>query len=118
MRVISKVPTEQIKFKTDVLLDVSTEKDLAPDALKVLESLKDMPVSVNENLPWKNQKRVYDIKIKKIDTKSFTALLTLDGGIPLKRLVSGTNIEPSMSILLENVCKCTTFDFHKIVTSN
>lgn len=118
LRVISKVPTEQIKFKTDVLVDVSTEKDLAPDALKVLESLKDMPVSVNENLPWKNQKRVYDIKIKKIDTKSFTALLTLDGGIPLKRLVSGTNIEPSMSILLENVCKCTTFDFHKIVTSN
>jgi len=118
LKVISKVPTEQIKFKTDVLLDVTTEKDLVPETLKVLESLKDMPVSVNENLPWKNQKRVYDIKIKKIDTRSFTAMLTLDGGIPLKRLVSGTNMEPSMSILLENACKCTTFDFHKIVTSN
>src|SRR5574340_446270 len=118
LRIISKVPTEQIKFKTDVLLEVSTEKDLVPGVLNVLESLRDMPILVNENLPWKNQKRVYDIKIKKLDTRSFTVMLTLDGGIPLKRLVTGTNIEPSLSMLLENVCKCTTFDFHKIVTGN
>lgn len=119
LRVISKVPTDQIKFKTDVLLEITTEKDLvAPDALNVLKGLKDMPISISENLSWKNQKRVHDIKIKKMDTRSFTVLLTLDGGIPLKRLVAGTNVEPNMSMLLENQCKCVTFDFHKIVSGN
>jgi tRNA pseudouridine synthase 10 len=100
------------------LLEVTTEKDLAPGALDVLESLKDMPISISENLPWKNKKRIHNIKIKKMDTRSFTVFLTLDGGIPLKRLVTGTNVEPNISMLLENQCKCATFDFHKIVSAN
>ncbi len=118
LRVISKVPTDQIKFKTDVLLEISTEKDLTPEALNVLESLKDMSISINENVPWKNQKRIHDVKIKKMGVRSFTVLLTLDGGIPIKRLVAGTNVEPNISMLLENQCKCITFDFHKIVSDN
>jgi tRNA pseudouridine synthase 10 len=56
--------------------------------------------------------------IKKIDPRSFTILVELDGGIPLKRFVTGNNVEPSISMLLENSCKCTTFDFHKIVLGN
>ncbi|CUR51288.1 tRNA pseudouridine synthase Pus10 [Nitrosotalea devaniterrae] len=118
LRIVSKVPTDPIKFKTDVLLEIATEKDLAPGVLDVLHSLKDMPISISENLPWKNQKRIHDIKIKKMDTRSFTVLVTMDGGIPLKRLVTGTNVEPNISMLLENQCKCITFDFHKIVSGN
>ncbi|MDE1812561.1 MAG: tRNA pseudouridine(54/55) synthase Pus10 [Thaumarchaeota archaeon] len=118
LRTVSKIPTDQIKFKTDVVLEITAEKDLAPDALDVLGGLKEMPITISENVPWKNQKKIYDIKVKKLDTKSFTVLMTLDGGIPLKRLVTGNNVEPSISMLLENACKCTTFDFHKIVSSN
>ncbi len=118
LKTVSKIPTDQIKFKTDVILEITAEKDLTHEALNVLESLKNMPISIKENLPWRNQKRVYDIKIKKMDTKSFTVMMTLDGGIPLKRLVTGNNVEPSISMLLENACKCTTFDFHKIVSSD
>ncbi len=118
LRTVSKVPTDQIKFKTNVLLEISTEKDLAPEALNVLECLKDMPISISENTSWKNQKRIYNVKIKKIDARTFTILVELDGGIPLKRLVTGNNVEPNISMLLENSCKCTTFDFHKIVLNN
>ncbi|MGI0017228.1 MAG: tRNA pseudouridine(54/55) synthase Pus10 [Nitrosotalea sp.] len=118
LRTVSKVPTDPIKFKTDVLLEIATEKDLTPGVLDVLQSLKDMPISISENLPWKNQKRIHDITIKKMNTRSFTVLLTMDGGIPLKRLVTGTNVEPNISMLLENQCKCITFDFHKIVSGN
>lgn len=117
LKTISKIPTDPIKFKTDVLMEISAEKDLVPGALNALESLKDMSISVNEN-SWKNQKRIYDIKIKKMNTRSFAILVELDGGIPIKRLVSGTNVEPNISMLLENTCKCTTFDFHKIILSN
>jgi tRNA pseudouridine synthase 10 len=118
MRPISKVPTDQIKFKTHVLLEITTEKDIAPEALNVLKGLKDMPISITENTSWKNQKRIYDIKIKKIASRSFTIFAELDGGIPLKRFITGYNVEPNISLLLENSCKCITFDFHKIVLCN
>ncbi len=118
LRIIPKIPTEIIKFRTEVLLDVETEREVGPEALKVLGCLKDAHVSVNENLEWKSQKKIYDVKIKKIDTKAFTILLKLDGGIPLKRFVSGSNIEPNISVLLENTCKCKTFDFLKISVTN
>ena len=118
LRPVSKIPTDQIKFRTDVLLEIATEKDLTPEALNVLEGLKDMVISISENTSSKNQKRIYDVKIKKIDNRSFIILVELDGGIPLKRFVTGNNVEPNISMLLENSCKCTTFDFHKIVLSN
>jgi len=118
LQVVSKVPTDQIKFRTEVLLEIETEKDLPPEALNVLEGLKNMPVLINENSSWKNQKRIYDIKIKKIDRRSFTILVESDGGMPIKRFVTGANIEPNISMLLEDACKCITFDFHKIVLNN
>lgn len=118
LRTVSKIPTDQIKFKTNVLLEISTEKDLVPEALNVLEGLKDMPISISENTSRNNQKRIYNVKIKKIDPRTFSILVELDGGIPLKRLVTGNNVEPNISMLLENSCKCTTFDFHKIVLNN
>jgi len=118
LRAVSKLPSDQIKFRTDVLFNIATEKDLVPEALNVLEGLKDMPISISEITSWKNQKRIYDIKIKKINPKSFTILVELDGGIPLKRFVTGNNVEPNISMLLENSCKCTTFDFHKISLCN
>jgi tRNA pseudouridine synthase 10 len=118
LRTISKIPTDQIKFKTEVLLEIETEKDLSPERLNILKSLKDMSILINENSSWKNQKRVYDVKIKKVDRRSFTILMESDGGIPIKRFVTGSNIEPNLSLLLENSCKCITFDFHKIVLCN
>jgi tRNA pseudouridine synthase 10 len=118
LRPVSKLPSDQIKFKTDVLLEISAENDLAPGALNVLESLKGMPISISENTSRNNQKKIYEIKIKKIGSNSFSILVELDGGIPIKRFVTGNNVEPNISMLLENSCKCVTFDFHKIVLSN
>jgi tRNA pseudouridine synthase 10 len=118
LRPVSKIPTDQIKFRTDVLLEIAAEKDLAPVALNVLKSLKDMPISISENTSRNNQKRVYNVKIKKINPKLFTILVELDGGIPLKRFVTGNNVEPNISMLLENSCNCTKFDFHKITLNN
>ena len=118
LKVIPKIPTDQIKFKTDVLLEINTEKDFTSEELNVLKSLKDMPISISENISWKNQKRIYDVKIKNMNIRSFTILFALDGGIPIKRLVTGTNVEPNISMLLDNRCRCVTFDFHKIVLGN
>jgi tRNA pseudouridine synthase 10 len=118
LKFIPKIPTSQIKFRIEVLVEVETEKDVNPDKLKVLQCLKGMTISINENSSWKNQKKIYCIKIERINSRSFQMLLESDGGIPLKNFVSGKNVEPNLSILIENPCKCTSFDFHKILLTN
>ena len=118
LRPTSKPASDQIKFKTLALLEIQTEKDFVPDDLNVLQGLQDMPISISENTSWRNQKKIYDAKIKKIGIKSFTLMLEVDGGVPLKRFVSGSNVEPNISMLLENSCKCTRFDFYRISLCN
>ena len=118
LRVISKVPSDSIKFRTYVEVEVEAEGEIDSNMLKQLHHLKDTPIMVREGSGWKNQKRIYGIKFKKKTENSFTALLQMDGGIPVKRLVSGSEVEPSFSSILENQCKCKTFDFHKIILAN
>jgi tRNA pseudouridine synthase 10 len=36
------------------------------------------------------------------------------GGLPFKRFVSGDDIFPNISDILENKCKCETFDFEAV----
>src|SRR5438445_1601495 len=114
LRVISKIPSDHLKFRAQVVLEVETENELEPYVLKALHYLKEQSISLRENHSWKNKKRIYGIKLKRKSDKSFTILVELDGGIPIKRLVNGQDVEPSLSSILENQCKCKFFDFHKI----
>jgi len=100
------------------VLEVETENELEPYVLKALHYLKEQSISLRENHSWKNKKRIYGIKLKRKSDKSFTILVELDGGIPIKRLVNGQDVEPSLSSILENQCKCKFFDFHKIALTN
>ncbi|OLD23039.1 MAG: hypothetical protein AUI59_00530 [Thaumarchaeota archaeon 13_1_40CM_2_39_13_1] len=116
--IISKIPSDNLKFRAQVVLEVDTENKIEPYVLKTLHYLKEHPISLRENHSWKNKKRIYGIKLKQKSYRSFTILLELDGGIPIKRLVSGQDVEPSFSSILENQCKCKLFDFHKISFTN
>jgi tRNA pseudouridine synthase 10 len=118
LKVVSRIPSDQIKFRTEVLLEIEAEKDLTPKALDMLKGLKGITVLISENSTLKSQKRIYDVNIKKINQRSFTLLVDSDGGIPLKRFVTGPNLKPNISMLLEDSCKCKTFDFHRIVLCN
>jgi tRNA pseudouridine synthase 10 len=116
--IISKIPSDHLKFRAQVVLEVEAENKVKPHVLKTLYYLKEQPISLRENRSWKNKKRIYSIKLKQKSYKSFTMLIELDGGIPIKRLVSGQDVEPSLSSILENQCKCKFFDFHKIALTN
>ncbi len=118
LQVISKIPSDSIKFRTYVEVQVETEGEIDSTVLQQLHHLKDKPIKVRDGSGWKNHKKIYGIKFKKKTENSFTALVQMDGGIPIKRLVSGPEIEPSFSSILENQCKCRTFDFHKIILAN
>src|SRR5438445_393959 len=102
LHVIPKIPSDSIKFRTYVEVEVDTENKVEPYVLKTLHYLKEHPIMVREGSGWKNKKRIYGIKFKKKTENSFIALVQMDGGIPVKRLVSGSEVEPSFSSILEN----------------
>ena len=118
LKTIEKIPSGVIRFKSEIEMEVETEKQIIPSQLKSLHKLEKQTISVYENSGKKNQKKIYRIKCKKISYNSFSVFLEADGGVPLKRFVNGSEVEPSLTSVLENQCKCKVFDFHKITLTN
>lgn len=48
------------------------------------------------------------------ETDSFVITADLDGGIPIKRLVTGDGVRPSISEVLGVQCECVLFDFEDV----
>ncbi|NHI03868.1 hypothetical protein DYY67_0938 [Candidatus Nitrosotalea sp. TS] len=115
MHVISKIPSDPVKFSTEVVMEIDTENEITPNALEKLGRLEGQPVVLYENSGRKHKKTIYDIKLKRESETSFKIMMKSDGGIPLKRFVAGQDVEPSISSILETNCKCKLFDFNKII---
>jgi tRNA pseudouridine synthase 10 len=115
---ISKIPSDPVRFRTEAIVEIETENAIKPGKLKELKKLKEQPLTLFEKSGHKNEKKIYSIKFKKKSDKLFRILMESDGGIPIKRFVTGNEVEPSLSSILETNCKCKLFDFHKIVVTN
>ena len=118
LKTIEKIPSDVIRFKSEIEMEVETEKEITQSQLKSLHKLEKQTISVYENSGKKNQKKIYHIKYKKMSENSFSVFMEADGGVPLKRFVNGSEVEPSLTSLLENQCKCKVFDFHEISLTN
>ena len=114
LKTIEKIPSDIIRFKSEIEIKVETENEITQSKLKALYKLEKQTISVYENSGKKNQKKIYHIKYKKMSDNSFSILMEADGGVPLKRFVNGSEVEPSITSMLENQCKCKVFDFHQI----
>ncbi len=117
LRIISKIPSDPVRFLTRVTLEIEAENAVSLNLLEELKKLKLQPIVLYENSGHKHKKYIYSIRFKKISDKSFTVTMESDGGMPLKRFVAGQDVEPSISGILETNCKCIMFDFHKIVVT-
>lgn len=117
LHTISKIPSDPVRFRTKVMLEVETENEIEPETLRELKRLEHQPVILYENSGYKNKKAIYTIKYARKSGKSFEIVMESDGGLPIKRFVTGENVEPSVSSLLETNCKCKLFDFHKIIVT-
>ncbi|HMK32079.1 MAG TPA: tRNA pseudouridine(54/55) synthase Pus10, partial [Nitrosopumilaceae archaeon] len=118
LRVIEKIPSDIIRFKSEIEMEIETENEVTPSQLKSLHKLEKQTISVYENSGKKNQKKIYHIKYKKRSGNSFSVFMEADGGVPLKRFANGSEVQPSLTSILENQCKCKVFDFHKISLTN
>lgn len=118
LKVIAKIPSNTIRFKSKVEMEVQTEHDIKSSQLKNLHKLEKQPISIYENSGKKSQKNIYDIRYKKKSNNCFSLFMKADGGVPLKRLANGYEVIPSLSSILENPCKCKHFDFYEIALTH
>ncbi len=114
-RVISKIPSDPLRFRTKVVMEIDAENEITSNVLEELGRLEGQPVVLYENSGRRHKKIIYDINFKRKSEKSFRITMESDGGIPLKRFVAGQEVEPSISGILETNCRCKLFDFHKII---
>ena len=68
-------------------------------------------------------RKIYSLEIKKIIDKRFSVKLICEGGINIKKLISGENneIDPSFSQILKAKCstsKRAPFDIYKVKLKN
>lgn len=111
---ITKIPSDPIRFRTKVVLEIEAEDSINSDLLGYLGKLKEHPIVIYESSGHKNKKTIYGIKAEGESDISFKIMMESDGGIPLKRFVAGQDVEPSISETLGINCKCKLFDFHRI----
>lgn len=114
LKILSKIPKQQIPFRSTVELSILTEQNLTKKGIDNLKNLKNTPIKIYEKPNKKNQKLIYKFKFKKSSPKSFSFWIVADGGLPIKRFVEGNNVNPNLSELLGTKCKCIEFDFHKV----
>lgn len=118
LKIISKIPTKIIRFRSKVEMEILTENEIKAPQLKRLRKLETMPISIYDNSGKMTQKRIYKIQYKVKSDNSFSLVMKADSGVPLKRFVDGREVSPSLSSILQNPCKCKSFDFYEIALMN
>lgn len=118
LKQIKKTPIVPLHFVSKTRLLIKTEDPIQQEALSKLLQLKENTIVVYEKSGKRAEKLIHDIKYKVNSKNSFYLSLLLDGGVPLKRFVSGDDVFPNISDILENKSRCETFDFEQVKITN
>lgn len=107
-------PKKPVKFISTIEAKISTEFEMDAKSLRKLKDLKNHPIVIYDRSGKRSEKKVFSVKYKKSPNKGFTMTVKAEGGLPIKRFVSGDNVSPSLSSTLNIQCMCTEFDFLEI----
>jgi len=114
LKSVYESPKKPLKFNSIICVKISTESQIDSKSLKKLKVLTISPVIVYEKSGKRSEKKIFDVKSKKISKNLFTLIIKAKGGLPIKRFVIGDNITPGISTILDTPCECREFDFLEI----
>ncbi|MFY9299727.1 MAG: tRNA pseudouridine(54/55) synthase Pus10 [Candidatus Nitrosotenuis sp.] len=118
LKIIPKIPVTPVSFVSKVGLLVSSENPVRQEDIEKLGQLQKSTIAIYENSGRRVEKSIYDVHYKINSENSFRLFLKVDGGVPLKRLVTGENVFPNVSDLISIKSKCETFDFEEVRITN
>ncbi|MDH3385354.1 MAG: tRNA pseudouridine(54/55) synthase Pus10 [Nitrosopumilus sp.] len=119
-KIISDIPKKPLSFISIIRIKIITENSIHSSHLKNLKKSLENPVIIYENSGRRLEKKIFDVRYKIISKNKFTLTISAEGGLPIKRFVTGDDVVPGVSQTIGNNCKCETFDFLeiKMITNN
>ena len=111
LKIVNESPKTPLKFTSSIKMKISCDSKIGATILKKLKKLEIRPVVVHDVSGKRSEKNIFSVKSKKISDSEFSLFVKADGGLPIKRFVSGDNVSPSVADALDTACKCLEFDF-------
>ncbi|MCV0431338.1 tRNA pseudouridine(54/55) synthase Pus10 [Nitrosopumilus sp.] len=111
MKLVNESPKQSLKFISVIRSKIFSEMPVDSNLLKKLKVLTKNPVVVYDKSGKRLEKNILQIKYKKISSNTFTLIIEVEGGFPIKRFVIGDDVNPGVSKILETTCMCKEFDF-------
>ncbi len=111
LNLVHESPRKAVRFNSSISIRISTESEINSTNLKKLKDLPNDPVVVYDNFGKRSEKKVFDVRYRRNSKNMFTLIIRAEGGLPIKRLVSGDNVVPGISKILDVRCTCQEFDF-------
>ena len=120
LKTISDIPKNPLTFTSLIEISVTAEKTVSLPSLKKLKSLTSLPIVIYENSGKRYEKKIFEVFFKKQSKNQFKITIRAEGGFPVKRFVTGDNVVPGISQILNMPCNCDEFDFLdiKMITNN
>ncbi len=98
-------------FKTRVVMKASVK--IAKDGLRELRKMNGATIRFDSGRGRVVYKKVYSVRTK-VRGMRVISDIRMDGGLPVKRLVSGEDVSPSISELLKTPLECERFDILRV----
>ena len=111
LHLVCESPKKPVKFNSSLSVRISTDSEIDSQNLKKLKDLPNRPVVVYENSGKRSEKKIFNVKYRKNSKNTFTLIMKAEGGLPVKRFVSGDDVVPGISNILDMRCICEEFDF-------
>jgi len=114
LKLVYESPKKSLKFISSIKIKISTKSSINSEHLKKLKDLSRSPIVVYEKSGKRSEKKIFQVKYKKISKNEFTLIIKAEGGLPIKRFVISDDITPGISKILDTPCVCQEFDFLEI----
>ena len=115
--VTDTVPLQIPKFHSIIRMRVESECVVDSNVLKSLRGLRGI-VSVSDASRKPAPRTVHSLRYRRISDNGFQMIIDADGGLPVRRFVSGLDVTPSVSEVLDMPCRCNSFDFLDVTEQN
>ena len=118
LKIIDDYPKSPLKFSSLISIKISTDSKFESKYLKKLKTLTNIPIFISEKSGKSHEKKIFDLKYRKISDQIILLKIRAEGGLPIKRFVTGNNVEPNISGIIGMDCLSENFDFLEIFVND
>jgi tRNA pseudouridine synthase 10 len=115
LRVLADRPTRLPAFVIKTRIFIDSPEKVSRDRLgEMRRGMRGVEVQFESNKGRRVGKKIHSMETKIAGGGLLVSEVKMDGGLPIKRFVSGENVSPSMSEFLRTTLRCVRFDILRV----